>query len=98
MLKPTTTALEITCSPRCGRRGIKLCGLAFTLQPQTWPLSTLEAGVAEKLLHHPELLVKQLDRRSDVLPGVTPTERSGDTPAETPLAKAEKPKRRKKKG
>jgi hypothetical protein len=97
MLRPDTTALEITCSTRCGARGIKLYGLAFTLQPQTWPLSTLEPGVAEKLVRHAELCVKQLDRRPEVLPGITPTERTGDTPAETPLAKAEKPKRRKKK-
>jgi len=89
MLKPDTTALEISCSQRCGERGITLHGLSFKLKPQTLPLSQLDAGVAEKLLRHPELMVKQLERSTEVLPGVTP--------AESPKAKAGKSKTRKKK-
>jgi len=89
MLKPDTTALEISCSQRCGERGITLYSLSFTLAPKTFPLSSFEPGVANKLLRHPELHVKQLERRPEVLPGVTP--------AESPKAKAGKSKTRKKK-
>ena len=62
-LKGAPAFLEVCSGPRCGARGLKICGFAFTREPQLLEVNKLEPAVVRKLVHHPELMVTQHDSK-----------------------------------